>query len=155
MKFLSEFLYFEDFEYSSIFKMHELVSIKENKAIKYDSNLERFGIICSSYPSYVTLVVDKCEILLDPSEYDTTYGYMTGMKLQYVEGKFYPYLGEKGVAEVITFAYQMKISFTPNSSHTKIISNIEYGVSCEKCGSFYEYAEKINGFKCWSCKNGW
>jgi len=29
------------------------------------------------------------------------------------------------------------------------------GASCDKCGKFFEYANRTSNFKCWGCRNGY
>ena len=33
-------------------------------------------------------------------------------------------------------------------------SFVEFGVDCSLCKKRYEYTERVDMFKCWSCKNG-
>lgn len=32
---------------------------------------------------------------------------------------------------------------------------IASGASCNKCGEYFEYAERVDNFRCWGCRNGW
>lgn len=31
----------------------------------------------------------------------------------------------------------------------------EFGATCSKCNGFFDHAERVDGFKCWACRNGY